>query len=78
MKMICYDNEKFFDRYSIIFPEMKDGNKVCGLGLSYYCNSPQGYSEWFTCDISVKLGKNIEFSELPEHIQKHVMYRIKE
>ena len=72
-----YDNEgKTFDRYTIVFNE-KEGIFYNCLGLSFNPDSPQGFSQWSTCQDGNHLGKKVSFESLPINIQNHVIERMK-
>jgi len=83
-----YDNEgKTFDRYTVV--DVRDAIEVTErfggtkqyyqcLGLSSNPSDPQGYSMWGGCILGKHLGKRIEFAELPENIQQHIIQRFKE
>lgn len=78
MKIIaCYDNGgKTFDRYTIVFDSYLDDDMYECLGLSSEPNSPQGFSQFDTCQMGEHLGRELNFEELPENVQKHVLGRI--
>ena len=74
-----YDNEgESFDRYTVITNKQdSDTNYTLCLALSHNPNSPQGMSLFCSCKEGKHLGKKIEFSELSEEIQKHILQRLK-
>lgn len=83
-----WDSDTSFDRYSITFELYngktgnwdiwKDGDKVVCLGLSSNPISPQGFSQFSTCQEGRHLGKRVAFSDLPELIQNHIKMRMEQ
>lgn len=66
-----YDGrEKFFDRYTIIFPGFE-----MALGLSGNPNSPQGFSQWGQFKEGRNLGKKIRWEDLPREVRDHALRR---
>jgi hypothetical protein len=88
VRKIWDDGGKTCDRYSITFEIYnnksgkwdiwKDGDKIVCLGLSSDPISPQGFSQFSTCQEGRHLGKRIAWSELPKLIQKHILLRMKQ
>lgn len=76
-----YDNGgETFDRFTVVLNEPYDhtGKLLECLGLSLNPSSPQGFSQFSGCQDGPHLGQKIEFSELPENVQKHVKARLSE
>lgn len=48
------------------------------LGLSDNPRHPQGFSQFSVCQEGKHLGKKINFNDLSEHIQKHIISRLTE
>lgn len=80
MKIIAiYDNGgETMDRYTIVFNTYHNWQETLRecLALSNDPNSPQGFSQWSSCQVGKHLGKKLKFEQLPEHIQKHVEMRM--
>lgn len=73
MKIIVYDNEKTFDRYTIII-----GRDV--YSMSENALSPQGYNQYcFTLSKKQQIsnvGKRVPFNALPEAVKKAIKRRL--
>lgn len=67
-----------FDRYTVVFNEHWNHTKTTheALGLSGNPTHPQGFSQFVPAVEGEHLGKRIAFEDLPEDIQKHVIWRI--
>ena len=85
-KIRCYDNgEKIIDRYTIVLLKEIMCCPVCGQIEGYECiamsknpNSPQGYCQIGSCKLGKHLGKQVEFSELPEKVKQKFLDIMKE
>jgi len=72
-----FDNGgKTQDRYTILTEPWYFGKSCECLGLSDNCDTPQGFSQWSDCFYGEHLGKQINFSNLPENVQEHALNRI--
>ena len=72
----CYDNHgETFDQYSIVLNEQEGDLYTC-LGLSSDPTSPQGFSQFSMAMPGAHLGDKIDFFQLPENIQAHVIERL--
>lgn len=49
-----------------------------GLGVSKDPDGPLGFSQWGEYVLGDHLGKKIDFTDLPENVQKHVLERMEE
>ncbi len=76
---------KTVDRYTVVTPfnEEFDGEVwyVSMLGLSDRPTHPQGFSQWTNGQYhygkdNSHLGKEIDWYDLPEHIQEHIIMRL--
>ena len=81
MKQITkiYDNEgKTLDRYTILTEPFFITGKSCEcLGLSNNPTHPtHGFSQWGDCFAGEHLGKEIEFDNLPDDVQEHIIERL--
>jgi hypothetical protein len=77
----CYDNQgETFDRYTIVLNTWFNNAKTMKdcLALSNNPTHPQGFSQFSGCQMGKHLGKKIKFSDLPDHIQNHINYRLNE
>ncbi len=73
-----YDNDgETHDRYTIVLNEPWAPGFLTCLGLSDNPNSPQGFSQFSSCQDGSHLGSKIEFNSLPIEIQNHIIERIK-
>ena len=73
-----YDNGgETADRYTVVFDshDQRPPYYDC-LGMSNNPTNPLGFSQWGTCVLGNHMGTEINFSELPEHIQQHVKDRL--
>lgn len=83
-----YDNPKFADRYTVILEEaspLEKSLQACAslyhcLSLSDNPDSPQGFSQWGTCDANhmAETQGRTYFLDLPENVQRHIVERLKE
>ena len=83
-----YDaGDRFIDRYTIVtdraemIPLRGDALELHrgyqALGVSDNPTHPQqGFSQWTAAIVGPHLGKRIEFAELPENVQEHVLERL--
>jgi len=79
MKILAvYDKPECADRYTIILDDTQRGKFHTCLSVDDRPSHPQGFSQFGECIWGDHLGKQIEFSDLPEEVQKHVMWRIEE
>jgi hypothetical protein len=90
MKILSiFDNEgASFDRYVVVF-DTHIISPITGktfydyLGMSINPGNPQGFSQWGSSSFSPRedndhLGKEINFDDLPDNVQKHLKMRIGE
>lgn len=72
-----YDNGgETFDRYTVVL-RIDEGRGLKGcIGLSHNPNSPQGFSQYTTCQAGSHLGKKIGWSRLPPEIRAHIKRRL--
>ena len=80
-----YDHPDFADRYTVVFtgPEFAftQDRRAHSLGLSYYCDSPQGVSMWGEVDMAwcrEQSRHRIAWADLPEHVRRHVRARVED
>ena len=80
-----YDHPDFADRYTVVFTgpgfEYTRDRMAHSLGLSYYCDSPQGVSMWGEVDMAwcrEQSRKRIPWADLPEHVRRHVRARVED
>ena len=80
-----YDHPDFADRYTVVFtgPEFAftQDRRAHSLGLSYYCDSPQGVSMWGEVDTAwcrEQSRHRIAWADLPEHVRRHVRARVED
>lgn len=76
------DNPAFIDRYTVVLePERSFKDQYECLGLSNDPTSPLGFSQFSSCSLDW-LRENefnkIDWSLVPQHIQKHIIDRLKE
>lgn len=71
-----FDNPKYIDRYEFII-DSNDDWEYNALSCSSNPDSPQGVSQFCKDHIGVKLEKSIDWNEVPENVQKHVINRLK-
>ena len=75
-----FDNDgKTIDRFTVIFELDSDSEIFFHPCLSFSIDPehPQGFSQWGHYVFDNKpLGKEINWEELPEHLQKHIIMRI--
>ena len=58
-----------WDRYTVFIDDCPDDEALC---LSHEL----GYSEFANAEQSDALGIRISFDDLPEHLQRHILWRI--
>lgn len=77
LKMIAvFDNGgASIDRYTIVTNDKECGYYRC-LCVSDNPDWPQGVSQWGLCAIDHSDGGQIDFADLPENVQKHVLGRM--
>lgn len=80
-----YYHPNFADRYTVIFtgPEFAytRDRRAHSLGLSYYCDSPQGVSMWGEVDMAwcrEQSRHRIAWADLPEHVRRHIRARVED
>jgi len=72
-----WDNEgETVDRYTVVFTDKERNGLHEALGLSNDPTSPQGFSQWTSAQEGEHLGKRLDFSDLPKHIQEHIEMRL--
>lgn len=76
MNIKCYDNGgASIDRYTVAyldFPYDRNPKVFECVGCNDSPFHPQGFGQHSSCMLGPHLGKEIEFSELPEDVQKLV------
>ena len=87
-KLVIFDNPKFIDRYTVITGPASSLEKslaacenLCNcLGLSINPDSPQGFSQWGTCnfDHMDKTQEQVRFLGLPDNVQRHLAQRLED
>ena len=67
--------EKQLDRFTVVF-DIPEGNKY----FECLCLSENGlgFSQWSNCQEGKHLGKLVKWSDLPESLQNHIDYRMRE
>jgi hypothetical protein len=74
VKGIYNNGGKSIDRYTVVFNEKSvEGEGNVGLRLSDNPLSPQGISEWCNVTSEDKLGKGIEWEDLPEDVREQII-----
>lgn len=80
-----YYHPDYADRYTVVFtgPEFAytQNRRAHSLGLSYYCDSPQGVSMWGEVDaywLACQSRHRIAWADLPEHVRRHVRARVED
>lgn len=72
MNIKIYDNPEYMDRYSVIYLDHVNRGQVSGIGMNAHPTHPQGIGMHFELPVSndySHLGKEIQFSDLPEDCQ---------
>lgn len=70
------DGGKTVDRYTCVLTWKETGNRRSMIAMGSDVTSPLGFSQFTSGIVGKHLGKRLRWKDVPEHIRKHIAWRL--